>query len=84
LEELALEADILDILWLEHLIDKPINLIFIRTNIAPAAKITPCEGQEFRWIPVADLLKINLLPGDFNFAKFLLRCENNKNYSNTP
>ena len=84
LEELALEADILDILWMELLPDKPIKLIFIRTDIAPESAITTCEGQEFRWLPVKDLLNINLLPGDYNFAKYLLRCEKYKNYSKTP
>lgn len=76
LEELGCHIAVLDKLG-ENMVDlgeKCYRLHFLRFMLeAGSPEPAPQEGQAMQWIDLADLKKVNILPGDRQIADFLAK-----------
>lgn len=75
-EELGVDILVLDLLWRErhHYPDKTVDLHFHRCLLAHADAVpTPHEGQDIAWIPLVGLTKVDWVPADLPFARWLCR-----------
>lgn len=75
-EELGCHIAVLDPLG-ENIVDlgeRCYHLHFLRFILLPASpEPVPLEGQSMQWIDLADLEKVNILPGDRQIASFLAK-----------
>ena len=75
-EELGSRIAVLDSLG-ENCVDlgeKCYHLHFLRFMLLPESpEPSPQEGQSMQWIPLSDLEKVNILPGDRQIALFLAK-----------
>lgn len=76
LEELGCHIAVLDPLG-ENIVDlgeKCYRLHFLRFMLLPGSpEPSPQENQAMQWIDLADLEKVNILPGDRQIASFLAK-----------
>ncbi|WP_288558751.1 NUDIX domain-containing protein [uncultured Victivallis sp.] len=74
LEELGVDSVPADRLYkvVTRNAEREIRLHFIRTLLAPDAKIVPKEGQEFRWVELSGEAPEGLLAPDLPVWNFLI------------
>ena len=77
-EELSIDIIVLDLIFrIEHSYPgKDVEIVFYRamqTDMAQQINVT--EGQEFRWIELSGMKKLDLVPADAPFADWLLSAQ---------
>lgn len=72
-EELGAEILPLDVVHeVEH--EYPnglLDIVFIRCILKPRSNPSPCEGQEMKWVPTAELGSVDFLEADRPFAELV-------------
>ena len=48
-----------------------LDIVFIRCILKPGSNLSPCEGQEMKWAPTAELDSVDFLEADRPFAELV-------------
>ena len=77
-EELAVNVVPLDVIFdiIHTYPTGQIHLVFLRCLLPDGEIVTAKEGQDFRWIPVKDLLNYDFLDADKVLCELLISGEN--------